>query len=89
MNEALIIDFTKNALILVLLLSLPPIIAASLIGLLVSLVQALTQIQEQTVSFAIKLIAVIVAVLLTAQWVGSEIYAFGLRLFESFPFLAR
>jgi len=89
MNEALILDFTRNALVMVLVLSLPPIVAASLVGLLVSLVQALTQVQEQTVSFAIKLVAVIVSVLLSARWVGGEIYDFALRLFESFPFLVR
>jgi hypothetical protein len=51
MSQAFILDITAKALILVLILSMPPIIAATLMGLLVSLLQALTQIQEQTLSF--------------------------------------
>ncbi|BDV01967.1 EscS/YscS/HrcS family type III secretion system export apparatus protein [Thermodesulfomicrobium sp. WS] len=84
-----IMEFTKNALILVLLLSLPAIIVASLVGLLVSLIQALTQIQEQTLSFAIKLIAVIATVLFTARWVGSEMFTYALRIFDLLPVLGR
>ncbi len=45
-------------MMLVMLLSLPPILVASVVGIGISLLQALTQVQEQTVSFAIKLIAV-------------------------------
>jgi len=85
----MILEYTKNALIMVLLVSLPTLVVASLVGLLVSLVQALTQIQEQTVSFSIKLIAVIVTVLLTTRWVGSEIYTFALRLFDLFPYVVK
>jgi len=84
-TEPSILEFTRSALILVLLLSLPAIIAASFIGLLVSLIQALTQIQEQTLSFAIKLIAVIAVVLLSARWLGAEILTFSNRLFDLLP----
>ena len=48
MSEAQILDYAKTCLILVLRLSLIPIVVATVIGLLVSLLQALTQIQEQT-----------------------------------------
>lgn len=84
-----ILEFTKNALVLVLILSMPAILVAAFTGLLVSLIQALTQVQEQTVSFAIKLIAVIAAVLFSARWLGSEIYEFSLRIFELLPILGR
>ncbi len=82
-------DFTKNALILVLLLSLPTILVASLVGLLVSLIQALTQIQEQTLSFAIKLIAVIATIIVTARWLGSEIYTYSMHIFDLLPVMGR
>ena len=85
MNDATIIDFTLQALTLVLILSLPPIIAASLTGLVVSLVQALTQVQEQTISFAVKLVAVFAVLVLTARWVGAELYMFTNQMFELFP----
>ena len=66
-------------------LSMPPIIVASVVGILVSLIQALTQIQEQTLSFAIKLIAVAVTIAATAGWLGGEILNYTVRLFNDFP----
>lgn len=89
MLQADVINLTANALLLVLYLSLPPIIVASLVGTLVSLFQALTQIQEQTLSFAIKLLAVIITILLTANWMGQELYQYSLYLFTNIPGLAR
>lgn len=83
MTEADIIQYSAQALLLILILSLPPIIAASLVGTLVSLIQALTQIQEQTLSFTLKLIAVIVTLFITARWLGIELYNFGLAIFEA------
>ena len=85
MFESSIIEFTKSALMLVLILSLPAILAASITGFLVSLLQALTQIQEQTLSFAIKLIAVVATVILTSRWLGIEILTFSSRLFDLLP----
>ncbi|WP_414663703.1 type III secretion system export apparatus subunit SctS [Horticoccus sp. 23ND18S-11] len=89
MTQAFILDITSKALTLVLILSLPPIIAATVMGLLVSLLQALTQVQEQTLSFAVKLIVVTAVLLLTMPWVGAELLRFTQYLFDSFPTLAR
>lgn len=89
MNDVQVIDFAAKALLLVFYLSLPPIIAASLVGTLVSLLQALTQIQEQTLSFAIKLAVVIVTIFLTARWQGGELFNYALNIFDSIPVLAR
>lgn len=87
MLHSTIIDITIQSLILVLVLSLPPIIVASVTGLLVSFIQALTQIQEQTLPFAIKLVSVIITIALTAGWLGGEMYNFALHLFTTFPTL--
>jgi type III secretion protein S len=84
-----VIDQASRALTLVLLLSLPTIIVASVVGTLVSLIQALTQIQEQTLSFAIKLIAVIATIFATARWLGGELYNYTLILFDGIPHLGR
>jgi type III secretion protein S len=87
-----IIDVTSHvvrALLLTLWLSLPTIVVASVVGTLFSLLQALTQIQEQTLSFAIKLIAVGLTIYLTARWVGGEIFNYTVSLFEAIPTLAR
>ena len=53
------------------------------------MLQALTQIQEQTLSFGIKLIAVSATILLTARWVGGEMFNFTVQIFDSIPSLGR
>lgn len=74
-----------ESMVLVMLLSMPPIIVASVVGIGVSLIQALTQIQEQTISFAIKLVAVAVTIAAMAGLFGSEMLKFTLKLFNDFP----
>jgi type III secretion protein S len=77
--------FTKEALWLVLLLSGPPIAAATVVGLVTAIAQAVTQIQEQTVQHLLKLIAMVVALLVTAPLLGGALYHFADRLFLGFP----
>ena len=89
MDEATIIDLTIQSMTLVLILSMPPIIMAAGTGILVSLVQALTQVQEQTLSFAIKLVAVTITLILTARWLGAELLLFGTKMFEMFPYAVK
>lgn len=89
MNQSFLLETTNQALILVLILSMPPIIVATVVGVLVSLVQALTQVQEQTLGFAVKLIVVTVVLLLTAGWTGAEMFKFTLHIFDTFPTLKR
>ena len=84
-----VVSHAVRALLLVLWLSLPPIVVASVVGTLFSLLQALTQIQEQTLSFAIKLVAVGVTLFLTARWVGGEIFNYTVTLFDAIPLVAR
>ena len=77
MTEGEIVQHASNAMLLVLMLSMPPIVVAALVGLIVSLIQALTQIQEQTISFAFKLIAIVVTMFLTMGQLGEELFAYG------------
>lgn len=76
-----LMQLAQEAMLLVLFLSLPPIIAASVVGTLVSLLQALTQIQEQTLGFVLKLIAVIVTLMATGDWIASELVRLGTSVF--------
>lgn len=86
MHSAEIIHFTTQALTLVLYLSLPPILVAALVGTLVSLIQALTQVQEQTLGgFVVKLIAVIITLFVTTQWLGAELHAFASLAMDKIP----
>ena len=84
-----VISYMYKALYLVLALSLPPIVVAAVVGTLFSLFQALTQIQEQTLSFAIKLIAVMATLALTVRWIGGELFNFTLVVFDLFPQVMR
>jgi type III secretion protein S len=68
---------------------MPTILVAAIVGTLFSLLQALTQIQEQTLSFAVKLIAVGVTLYLTAGWVGGELMNYTLTVFSSFHRVTR
>ena len=63
----------KQGMLLVVVLSAPPLIVAVVVGVLTSLVQALMQIQDQTLPFGIKLVAVGVTLILTGPWIGVEL----------------
>ncbi len=83
MSEGMILEYTVGAATLMLLLSMLPIVIATFVGLVISLFQALTQIQEQTLSFAVKLIAVSVTLLFSMNWMGAELYNYTLAIFDS------
>ena len=85
MSPSVALSTLTDAMLLVMIISLPPIVVASVVGIIVSLLQALTQIQEQTLSFAIKLIAVALVMAAMAGFLGSEMLAFALKLFDNFP----
>ncbi|PTW56642.1 type III secretion protein S [Breoghania corrubedonensis] len=89
MSPSDIVHVITESMMLVLLLSMPPIIVASVVGIAVSLLQALTQIQEQTLSFAVKLIAVAITIAATAGFLGSEMLTFTMTLFDNFPDMIR
>lgn len=70
MNNAIVVHLATQLLWIVLLLSMPVVLVASVVGLIVSLLQALTQIQDQTLQFLIKLLAVSATLLITYHWMG-------------------
>lgn len=83
--QSQILEYAQTALLLTLRLSLVPIAVATLVGLLVSLLQALTQVQEQTLGFTVKLIAIAITLLFTAQWMGGELLLFAQQIFTQLP----
>lgn len=74
----------SEAMLLVMILSMPPIVVASVVGVVISLLQALTQVQEQTLSFAVKLVAVAVTIAVMAGFLGSQMLNFTLKVFDDF-----
>ena len=82
--EANIIRFTQDALWIMLILSAPAIITASAAGLLVSFIQAATQLQEQTLAFTVKLVVVAITLLVTAGLTGETLIEYTERVFSNF-----
>ena len=80
-----IYQLTYQALYLILLLSGPPILISMVLGLMVAIFQAATQIQEQTLSFTVKLFAVILTLLILGSWLGAQITSFANTIFKTFP----
>ncbi len=67
------LNLFKQGMILVVLLTAPPLIVAVVVGVLTSLVQALMQVQDQTLPFGLKLLAVGLTLAMTGRWIGVEL----------------
>ncbi|MBL8434040.1 MAG: flagellar biosynthesis protein FliQ [Zoogloea sp.] len=85
MTPITVIDLGRQALELTLLVSAPLFIAALVTGLVISIFQAATQINEQTLSFVPKLIATFITLVLAGPWMITMMTDFIRRLFESIP----
>ncbi len=70
------IDISREALILAMKISLPILLSALAVGLIISLIQALTQIQDQTITFVPKLITIFVVLFLLMPYIGSLMLGF-------------
>jgi type III secretion protein S len=80
-----IVQLAYKGLLLILILSGPPILVSMFFGLTVAIFQAATQIQEQTLSFTIKLLAVILTLMAFGGWLGAQILMFASEIFVNFP----
>ena len=89
MLESQAVALMNEALWLVLILSAPPIIAASIVGLAVAILQSATQLQEQTLQYTAKFVAIVITIFLTAALLGGSLYRFGDKVFTEFPALVR
>ena len=85
MSQDLLLSLTREALLLMVLASLPPIGASLVIGFLMSLVQATTQIQESTLSVVPKLCAAVLALVIAAPWIGGQLTRFTTQLLLALP----
>jgi type III secretion protein S len=89
MQQTEAIRLTYDALWLVLQLSGPPIVVASLVGVVVALVQAATQLQEQTLQYTLKFIAIVFTLFATGSFLAGSLQAYGDRIFSDFPTMVR
>ncbi len=78
------VGLSKQALFLSLILTAPPVLVAMLVGLVISILQATTQIQEQTLTFVPKLVAVVVTLAFAGPWMLVQLIAYTAAIFDSF-----
>lgn len=83
MSSQQLLEFTQQGLLLALMLSLPCVVVAAVVGFLISMLQAVTQMQDQSMPLAIKLIAVFVTLLVASGWMGTRLYNFAGMLFAA------
>lgn len=79
------IDLVREALWLTLMVSVPILGASLVIGLVVSVLQAVTQIQEQTLSFVPKIAGMAVMTVIAAPWIFTKLMDFAQRMFSGMP----
>jgi type III secretion HrpO family protein len=77
-----LISAGNRTLYIILLLSAVPVAVATLVGLLVGLFQTVTQLQEQTLPFGVKLLAVCACLAIMASWFGAELLTFARYAFD-------
>ena len=85
MDQGVVIQIGNDALELIVYLAAPLLLSALAVGLIVSVLQAATQIQEQTLSFIPKLIALVVALMMMGPWMLQRWVVFTEDLFSRIP----
>lgn len=79
------VAIAKQTLFLALILTGPPVLTAMLVGLTISILQATTQVQEQTLTFVPKLVAIITILAIAGPWMLAQLISFASTLYDSFP----
>jgi type III secretion protein S len=77
-----LLSLTRDALSVVLWVSLPLVIVSTVVGLGVAIMQAVTQIQDQSIGQSVRLVVVLISLMVGVGWVGGEVLRFGERAFE-------
>lgn len=89
MTPELIVEFAKQAITLTIYLSMPMLGLGLAAGLIISVFQAVTQVQEMTLTFVPKIIAVFLGLLFAAPWMLDELTTFTRTIFENIPMYIR
>lgn len=83
------IVYFQQVLWYIVIWSAPALLMATIVGVLVSLVQALMQLQDQTLPFFLKLVMVMLAIALTSGWIGSELLVFTRSILDVIPYVGK
>lgn len=88
MTDLMVVDLARRAMLMALALGGPLLLVALVVGLLISVVQAVTQVQEQTLAFVPKLVAVGLVFLVGLPWMIQMAVTYTTELFRTLPGLA-
>lgn len=89
MNADLAIEIGRDALVMLMLVSAPMLLLGMLVGVIMSIFQAATQIQEQTLAFVPKIVAVFVSIVIFGPWMLGMLVSFIHDLFKQIPLMIR
>lgn len=84
MSVEVVIDIISQALFLIIKVSLPVLLVSLCVGLIISIFQTVTSIQEQTLTFVPKIIAVFLSLILLGNWMVNSIVEFMVELWSNF-----
>ena len=82
--EQIVLDYMREALMMIVKVSLPILLTGLVVGLIISIFQTATSIQEQTLAFIPKIIAVFLAIIIFGSWIINMLSVYTIRLFSSF-----
>lgn len=85
MSPETVIEIIKQALFVVFMLSLPPLLTALVIGITIGMIQAATSIQEQTLTFIPKLFGIFASLVLLGNWMVGIMIDYTRNLYDSMP----
>jgi flagellar biosynthetic protein FliQ len=89
MSETFVLSFAQNAVTIALILAAPVLLVSLLVGSLISLFQAATQINEVTLNFVPKIIAIGLVLLLLGSWMTQQLLTFTTNIFINLPNMPR
>lgn len=89
MSESYVVSILKDGLTTVITVAGPVLVISLVIGLVISIFQATTQIQEQTLTFVPKIIAVFVSIIILGAWMIHTVVSFAQRMFDAIPGLLK
>lgn len=82
MTQTMVLDVLRNGFLTIIIVSLPILLTSLIVGLVVSLLQAVTQVQEQTLSFVPKLIAVMLALIIFGNFMLNQLVNLAESMFQ-------
>ena len=84
MSEEMVVTLLRETLYLIIKVSAPMLLVSLIVGLVISILQTVTSIQEQTLSFVPKLISIFLVIMIAGNWILSSIVEYMEYLFENF-----